>query len=87
MRALQPSKSSRGFAELMEFAAFIEKLAGSRSQVAGAVSRFGVVAEDDEGDVPCGLEDVLKHLQARTLPELHIKNHHIRLCRQDPRYR
>ena len=63
-----------GMRELVEFGAFVEEADGALVQVALAVGRRGVVAEDDERDIRVGGTHRLQDLEAAAAFELDVQH-------------
>ena len=61
-----------GLRQALELAGLVEETEGAFAQVALAVGRGGVVAEDDERDARRRETDRLQHLQARAAFELDV---------------
>src|SRR6478735_1789619 len=69
--------------ELAEFGALVEKLERALREVAPAVGRARVVAEDDESHFRGGQPHGLHHFQAGSAIELHVEHDDVGMAGQD----
>ena len=66
-----------GVGELVEFGGLVQEARGTGTEVAFAVGRRGVVAEDDEGDAGLRAAHGAQHIEALPTFQLHVQHHDI----------